>query len=333
MGSSTAAVAQLVEQRTENPCVAGSIPACGILYNMGKYLLERDGDPHEYFYASYILDHFPRYEVFWENFIVPWTNREFLPRTDPRWVQFKLNIPQFIEEICMAHYSVFRSLAFFVIERAKHEDERNEYLRSSYVHFGHAIEMAYLVAVKIQIAQRETLLISAPLFEKKKTAEMVNKFNEFLQNEYEGRFKDYELKQIPVMHTVHGTRHFLNELITDGKTRKILRDYFSSVQEYRNKFAHSPLPGTLFRIDPATGQRIKLAIKKGRLNRYSLWTDIIHSSTHKFDDFLPEDELLEQEFLELKKALNKLWEFYIKAMSQVLETNKLKEFLSQTKAP
>lgn len=49
-----AAIAQLVEQGTENPCVLGSIPSCGIFFWVENYRFQRPWFP----LVKMILNHF-----------------------------------------------------------------------------------------------------------------------------------------------------------------------------------------------------------------------------------------------------------------------------------
>jgi len=297
---------------------------------MSGYKLKTDGDIEEQQFSEQILDEFPNYEFFWDRFITPWTNRDLLPRTHPMWLQFRNNVPQFIEELCMAHYSVFRDLTFFVKETRMYG---NESLRTIYVHFGHAIEMAYLLAVKILIIRRETKLSTDILFAMEDEKSLLKKFKDFIKCEYEQKFQDYEFKQIPIIYTVSGTRRFLKNIVKNKKTLESLTKYFGSLQDYRNRFIHSPLPGTLFFVDTRSGTTTKMAIKKDRLDKYRLWTDITHNTQHNPDDFIPEIALVFEEFKALKQNLNVLWQYYIQELEAIYKTKALQKFLSETKTP
>jgi len=76
------------------------------------YTLEKDGDGFEqHYYDLFIKNNFPNYEKFWQNFIVPLTNR-------PTDIHFKKNkeldlIGKTANDICIAqlHYSILRHMA------------------------------------------------------------------------------------------------------------------------------------------------------------------------------------------------------------------------------
>lgn len=305
--------------------------------NMTKYNLKSDGDGIEQIFCDGITDKFQNYEALWSKFIVPWTNRDIYPRKDSlRWIDLRHNIPKFMEELCMVHYSIFRDLAFYLYE-SQNQRYGYESLRTIYTHFGHAIEMAQLLGIKILIAEKEVDLIEEDIFVEKDVEKDIDNlladFQRFIEDNYKQKFSDYKTKQIPIIYFIEGTKKFLRKMIDSNDIKKIEK-YFRSVQNYRNKFIHSPLPGTLYSVNLRLQTRIPMAIRKNKIDKYELWTDIkraIQDGRHR-EDFIPEKEFLHEEFNELKQKLNLLWTYYIKELRKIYKTDILKYSLAYTKS-
>jgi len=281
-----------------------------------EYSLKNHGDGAERIYCDRIINDFPNYEKFW-HFIVPWTNRDILPETDPNWLKFRDGIPPDLEELFMAHYSVFRCLVFFLDEigHSRKVIGDHELLRMAYAHFGYAIEMSYFIAAKIQMLKGQCGLIDPKsIFKMKSKDNLLVDFKDFVKKNYKAKFDDYKNKQIPIQYMVSGTRSFLRDIVDNKGDLRMLENYFRSVQEYRNKLIHSPLPGTLY-LDQK-----KLVVKKGALKKYTLWTDITRQMEHDLSDFSPEEEFLEKEFSDLKVKLNVLWKYLLKGMKEIYKT-------------
>lgn len=298
------------------------------MLSRNQYVLKTDGDSYEQMFGA-TLEGFPNYEKLWSLFVVPWTNRDLLPRTDQRWIHSRSNVPPGIEEFTMAHYSVFRDLIYYSVEKKRYGFES---LRTIYTHFGHAVEMATLVACKILLLKEELGLLSLPVFQKKKPEELATDFTKFSSSDYSARFEELKDKQIPILWTVQGTRPILRSIISNSKDQKKIMGYFQSVQEYRNKFIHSPLPGMIGILKP-DGQQIQYAIKKDRIAKYRLWTDVTHKFSDNQDDFVPEVDLVDREFRDLKENLNTLWNYFIAEIEAMCKTKKLLVLHSKTTVP
>jgi hypothetical protein len=89
--------------------------------SLERFSLAEHGDPREQAWAPVVAKHFPAYEQFWRNYVVPITYR-----IDPQvavsateWKNTRANVSEVLEQIEMHHYSV---LYYFV--RATEEIER-----------------------------------------------------------------------------------------------------------------------------------------------------------------------------------------------------------------
>ncbi len=291
---------------------------------MREFTLQKDGDPEEVTYGKSIVDEFPNYEIFWQKFIVPWTNRDILKRSDMEgdYVSFKHEIPEFIEELCMVHYSVFRDLTFFI----KYKEElKSDSLRSIYAHFGHALDMSRDLAVKIIIIGKELgmekyedVFSNFPEGEK-----LIERFKKYIEGgDFSKARKEFINKQKPVLYFVQGARSFWKDLVNDLAPSIVadLDSYFKEVMNYRSTFIHSPVVGTLFLHD-AGGNVSKYAIKKDKINNYKHWSAV--KKMENREDFILEDSLLSAEFTKMKGMLNILWEGYIKHLTVIYKNPEL----------
>ena len=82
---------------------------------------KKDGDKYEIRYWEFLKKDFPNYEVFWARFIVPLTGR-----AEGRGIGLKDGIDPLLENIAMAHYTVFYHLGVATELRAKFGQEFSE---------------------------------------------------------------------------------------------------------------------------------------------------------------------------------------------------------------
>ncbi len=80
--------------------------------NIG-FSLKLHGDRYEREWWPLISSEFPSYEAFWIKHVVPLTSRiDFrVAQGEPRWIMMRPNVNRILEQMAMAHYSVFYYLA------------------------------------------------------------------------------------------------------------------------------------------------------------------------------------------------------------------------------
>ena len=283
-----------------------------------KWRLMQNGDIFEISYWPFFKDTFPNYEILWSLYIVPLTGRV----KDPRNVQFREKIDPLIEEISMTHYTIFRSLCFIYDEK---KQPGNESLRNIYYHFGLIIEMIETLIMKIYHLKVKVELISENKFEPLKEDEIISQVKTYANKYYKKQHEEFIKEGRPVIFYLHTPRDLLKEIITDESLLAKAKEYFNEIKNYRNAFIHTPLPGTLFTINPLNKSQIRFAIKKDRIKKYKLWTDITHTFSINIDDFIVEEQLIETDFYKTQEILNEIWEFLIKELDVIKNQPKYKE--------
>jgi hypothetical protein len=283
-----------------------------------KWRLMQNGDIFEMSYWPFFKDTFPNYEVFWSLYIVPLTGRV----SDPKSIQFREKIAPLIEEICMTHYTIFRSLCFIYDEK---KQPKNESLRNVYYHFGLIIEMVETLIKKIYHLKANVGLISEEKLEPLKEDEIISRVKTYVNKDYQKQHDEFINEGRPVIFYIHSPRDLLKAIVKDDNLLNKAKEYFNEIKNYRNAFIHTPLPGTLFTIDPLNKNQIRFAIKKDHIKKYKLWTDITHTFSINIDDFIVEEQLLETDFYKTQEILNEIWDFLIKEMNGIKNQPKYKE--------
>ena len=90
--------------------------------NPQEYVIARDGDDIEQVYWNRIGPFFGNYQVFWQKFVCPATNRpnNIYPRRDVAWP---------LERVCITHYPVFYHLS-----RAWLYRDKQRYMENFFIH-------------------------------------------------------------------------------------------------------------------------------------------------------------------------------------------------------
>jgi len=81
------------------------------LETLTQFNLTDHGDRHERERWPLLLDRFPKYEEFWQLFIVPLTNRTCAEPLDSSWIRLRPDVPAEWEKLAVCHYSVFYYLS------------------------------------------------------------------------------------------------------------------------------------------------------------------------------------------------------------------------------
>lgn len=283
-----------------------------------KWRLMNDGDLFEKAYWPYLKDSFPNYEIFWSLFVVPLTGRI----VDRKNIVFREEIDPLLEEVSMAHYTIFRSLCFILGEK-KHF--KNESLRNVYFHFGLIIEMVNLLTWKIYSIKCRVGIESKEFIPSLKEDEAVEKFKLFMKDSYGKQCHDFIAEGRPVVYYLHSQRDILSKLIKDRNPYLKAKDFFKGINDYRNSFIHTPLPGSLVIHNPLTKEVTRFTIKKDKIKQYKLWTDVTHHFKINMDDFIPEEQLVEKDFYKMQEILNEIWGYLISEMDNITKQTKYRE--------
>lgn len=271
-----------------------------------SYSLEKDGDKYEVRYWRILKGDFPNYEVFWVRFIVPLTGR-----VDGNGIGLREGIDPLLEQIAMAHYTVYYHLGVAIELRARFGQEFSE---DVLFHFSSATEMVErLIFV---LAKLKATLQGAGLPAKLTDATVSKTASEYLSSK--GYSKDLErfMKRGQAvnmrLHNIDDvTKAFMRNISEDAsRDFDTWQDIANQIRHYRNILAHNPRLGML----SADGEKIYVP-KENMLHKYELWSDLAKRSSN--DDFVLLTDLLSNFQKNITEITNELWTHLIAFMDEI----------------
>src|SRR5689334_19136474 len=88
---------------------------------LNRMSFQANGDLYEQRYGHFLSEHFPNCERFWRIFIAPLTQRmNGYPNNVTGGIGFRSPISTELEDICIAHYSLFINLAYAHLHLENH---------------------------------------------------------------------------------------------------------------------------------------------------------------------------------------------------------------------
>lgn len=296
---------------------------------MTEYTISTDdyngGDYWEKMFWPFLKDRFSKYEKFWQEFIIPLTNR-------PRDIQIRDGVHPLLEEMAMAHYSTFYHLgATFGLMNLNNENEKNtlDTERQPGLHS----EMFFRLSSATEMIDRLIFIVwkigveLALLPNIESMTDHENRIKSYVEDgDYTKDLNRFKRKGQSVSKTFHTIRDVVPSLSlivanNEGWTNcyskfKILSD--QEIRRYRNTLAHNPIQGT------KELNRDKLLPKIEKLSDYTLWSNVFKGDDA---DFVNIDQLIEDLTNQLADTADSLWEHLIQMMSVMVKVSKYKELL------
>jgi len=274
------------------------------------YSLKNDGDYYEKQYWNFLKSNFPNYEIFWCNFIVPLSKRaeglgvELQKETDP-----------LLENIAMAHYSVFYHLGVATDLQIKLGQEFSEDILFHLSSATEMVERLIFSLAKLK-AELEKSAFATPISED----DILEISKKYLSSK---GYSDYFKKFLKKGQSVNLRLHSIDEIaqqFTKGISENAANDLkewqenvAKPIRHYRNTLAHNPKIGRRF-----TSQKEIYVPKETKLSEYELWSEVAKSSN--INDFILLSELLSIFQKSLIEKTNNLWAHLIAFMQEISKT-------------
>jgi len=280
---------------------------------MKEYKLRKQEDIIKYEIAPLIEKHFPNYEKFYTRYIAKFIGHNGNWRTD---------MHPIFEEIGMADYAILKSLNYirrswmYVVT-----GDPNQTFKNVYFHFGLILDSVEHIGRDILRLKDELKIIDLKRAIKKEISK--DTLGNWLDNQYDVEIDRYIKTGIPPS-PPKGSKKFM-ELILQNELKRQYEKFSISLRKYRNLFAHNPSVGIFTAY--INGTAIQLCPKKEKVKDYPLWTDIRLNWQSNPDDFTQPHILINNDFIDLLKLLNKIYEEYDKQMEKIFENQNVKNLL------
>ena len=259
--------------------------------------LSEDGDGFEQRHWGLLRDTWPSYEVFWREFVVPLTGR-------PEDIGLRPGTGLLLEEMCMAHYSIFHHLvkAHLLLESLGRVGTLPRTEEDIFFHMAAATEMIdRLLLVLWKIHQRvQPEAPPVPL----SADGLVQKASEYHLKGYDLAYDRYLDTGRSVNIPLHNVRALVLSLASTAAADDLTKDVWRITDEirgYRNFLTHNPLVPKL--VDR---QGAVLLPKLEKLTAYDLWSSAFLSSTAR-EDYAPAAEIISDYLKRFEPRVDALW--------------------------
>ncbi len=285
------------------------------------YDLQWDGDSLEMGYWGHIGPLFSNYEEFWRRFVCPATTR-------PLSIDLRRGIHGSLEEVCMAHYSVF-----FHFCKAWDFQRNQNRMEDFFIHLSSVHDMVDQLLFALWhfwIDLCDGKLKRALPWKGKQAAKETERFNEFMNSKYPKRLDKFATEGKPVAYPLHSVQTASHSLLRniDGHNRKgpawkayaELNTLFQKhVTPYRNLLVHSPLLGRIqteegFILLPKADRLIE-----GQYRRWHQVFDCIPSTVQ--EDFEPYLVISQWQLEAIAKSANQVWHHIIRWLARICKNH------------
>lgn len=288
------------------------------IVNLSSY--QTNGTSTEKNMGYLLADIFPNSEIFWKNFIVPFTNRIDISITDEeKSIESRDNVSEELYDIGSFHYTIFHNF-LYAYAALYNEQRQASYFENFYTH---------LVTI-CDCAEEFLILIHRVLLECDQTeCEILQKLSE---DDFLERCKKWYIKEYPKIY-----EHYLKK----GKYKPIsiptrislIEDYFQNsiewqsyhnfskvLKQYRNVIVHHY---TIAFFIGSDGNHY--VPRKENIADYKRWKDLDKAKNDivKFqNDFVIRELQMEQDLRTLQSLLQGLWQKPIRDMNRLFYIDK-----------
>jgi hypothetical protein len=265
-----------------------------------KYTLLQDGDNLEMDSWPVLRGAWPNYEVVWQEFIAPLTMRVYGIRD----VGLRPGTDALLEEMCMAHYSVFYHLArsHELLARLERETKLPHHYDEIFFHMSAATEMVDRLLLALwKIQQRVEAQTPPEPFSIVEVCELAYAFH---QDHYGKIYREHLRTGRAVSVALHNVRDLVKPILLRIDALKLSSQLWTSgdrIRHYRNVLAHNPLIPKL-----VSGDNVAHLPRPDKLNQYDLWSTAFFGKDVEAD-YVAGPELVQGFLEEFEAHLNALW--------------------------
>lgn len=268
--------------------------------------LSSDGDSEEKRYWHYLNEDFPNYEKFWQQFVVPLTKRIELPKGNPERIRIREEISEELEDINMAHYSVFINI-IQAHKRLETQDYSN--FEDFYVHLGSVCDLSEDFLLKMYFLTNACKNRHSKIIQELSEDEFLSIAKNYYKNNYKKAYEYYQRKSRMPIIKIPDIPDILSDFFEENNAKGAYSSYkaFSQeIRQYRNVIVHCPQIGSIF-LDDGT----KMVPKKKKIGNYDTWRKVFaaaRSPRTLREDFISPHLQMNNDLRDLKRLINSLWD-------------------------
>jgi hypothetical protein len=272
-----------------------------------KLHLAEDGDNNERLYWPIIKEQFPNYERFWRLLVNPLTCRIERELGDPARIQRRDGISEDVWIVSYLNYSLFLHLT----AASDHlPGPLNSSFSDFYTHLGSACELAedFLLQAYLVICECRGEIV--PVLQELSKDEFLKIAEKWYDKRYARLYENYHNKgkgssiYLPARSTILQS-YFTSDRQAAWNAYEL---FANAIRPYRNRIVHDVAMGNVI-----VG-KIPMVPRKERIQDYRSLQQV-KAATHNIKqlkkDFVVREEQMFNDFQELQKHLNELWEFII----------------------
>jgi len=265
--------------------------------------LATDGDGNEQQYWPAIHGHFPNYELFWRDLVVPMTMRIDLPMGNPSRHQRRDDVADDLWAISYLNYSIFLNL----VGAFEHLSQPLSLsLGSFYTHLASACDLAEDFLVRVHLLISECRGERVPELDPDSKEEFLKKLDKWYDAEYSKAYEHYHKKgRVMIVHVGPRDKLLCRYFERQNTAWKEYKRFSRPIREYRNKVVHDVQLGTV-RVG-----KINLMPRIDKIQEYAAMAAIqeaLRDPEILKRDFVVREEQMFSDFRSFKQRLNALWE-------------------------
>ncbi len=289
-----------------------------------RYNFQNDGDSIEKQAENLFKDNFPNIEVFWRMFIVPQTKRIDPKYTGEERIRKRDGISDDIYEISIFHYSVFSKFCY-AYEHI--ESNRAASFDEFYAHLGSICDLVEDFFEKIFFIKSEIYDFDIEILKSLSKTKFMRIASEWYNENYSKLYDHYLSKGRYMPIYLIGRKNIIDEYFSNSKPLKEYKAFSQKLRTYRNTLIHSSVIGKIH-----TPEGLILVPKKERIGQYKKLVqvlDSIYSPERLKHDFIDMKTQMKDDYFELQKQLNRLWEYAISDYNKMMYDENNARFLEK----
>jgi len=283
------------------------------LLHLDQYSFKEHGDFYEQSFGNRITEYFPNCELFWRYFVVPSTNRivDYPYMVEDRRIQDFISSE--IEEITIAHYSMFVKLVWAHIEES---DPPIRAIENIYTYMASACDLAEVVIEKVYFLILHCQGRVSHILQELKREEFLELTGEYYDKNYENLYNFYLKRgKIPPMRLICAEDIFKEFFGNSSSARIEYATHSNIIRRFRNLIIHNSRIASL--IDVSSGKHLMPLPSK--ISDYLTWRKVEEAAKNPNiikSDFVEQSQQAFNDLQKLEEILNNLWEKLIEDFKQ-----------------